>query len=129
MDRSLLLAAHDGPVSAGIGTFLLVMHFAVLVWAIRNRHAWGAILVFLLPLLGDIIYTIWYFASATSTTTPHPAPATVPTPPLFSGSGERSTSADAAVEPEVKAERFCPFCGEGLQGTFMFCPACGKRQP
>lgn len=41
----------------------LVVHLSIVVWAISNRHPWGAIGVFLFPVVGDIAYVIYYFGS------------------------------------------------------------------
>lgn len=48
---------------AFLGVILLIVHFLVLIWAIANRHAWWAIGIFLFPLVGDIVYVIYYFSS------------------------------------------------------------------
>lgn len=55
-----------------VALVIILIHLGVLVWAVANRHPWWAIGIFLFPIVGDIVYVIYYF----STQEPGPSPST-----------------------------------------------------
>lgn len=46
-----------------VALVILLIHLGVLVWAVANRDPWWAIGIFLFPIVGDIVYVIYYFGS------------------------------------------------------------------
>lgn len=61
----LLAHGHDPSNDAAIAAFFVYagIHIGLVIWAVTNRHSWGAIGIFLFPVVGDLAYVIYYFAT------------------------------------------------------------------
>jgi len=103
-----------------IGSCIFGILFVIVWCGLAVSIGASVMLLFGIPFLGLMVYRLYVLIQLSHDGNP--------------SRQEEETPLDRPAEQASKEEpaftssgRFCPYCGSGVQETFEFCPACGRR--